>query len=121
MRRFFREFRVRKEAKHAEAIIWLHHKDSFFSKILSVVARLGIRASDESSTVEPHKYRQFLASGLRGQPDIQVEAVFTGLRVAKINVAEDIRLQASGSKLVRLAHAGPSRCPLRLLPSQVTY
>src|SRR6185312_10005528 len=108
MRRFFGQLRMRKETKRAQPIVRIHDDDALLCQHFAVVTWFRSAACDESSAVVPHKNRQLRTRGLCRNPYIQVQAVFARLRIAEINVAEYVGLQASRSELV----GGADSCPL---------
>src|SRR5215470_668432 len=104
---FFGQLRVREEAKDAKPIIRLDHDDAFLGQVLTVIAGLAVGACDKSATVVPHDDRQPGACGFGWNPDVEIQAVFTRLAVAKVDVPEYIGLQAGWAKLVGWPDAGP--------------
>ena len=57
MTRFLGQLRMRKETKNTEPIVRLNDDDAFLGKILPVVTRFAISASDKSTAVEPNQNR----------------------------------------------------------------
>src|SRR5262245_10560505 len=119
VRRFFRQFGMRKEAKHSETVVDCKRDDALARHTLALVSRFRAVTCDETAAVEIDEYRQALASGFRGSPDIQVETVFTHAIRSETHVSEDLSLHATRAELIRLAHILPVLDRLRRLPAQV--
>ena len=114
-RRFLRQFGVREEPEHPEAVVDRDEDDALLRERLAVVARLGPAASLEAATVDPDHHG--CLGGLGGGVDVDRQAVLAEL--GELDVVEDARLDARRTGLGRVAHAVPRLHRLRRLPAQL--
>lgn len=56
---------------------------------------------------------------MRGNPDAEVQAIFTGLTVAEVDVAEHVGLHTGRAEFVRVANSLPAQWRLGCLPAEV--
>ena len=118
VRGFLGQFRMRKKAEDAEAIIGADDDDAFFGEILTVVASFGIAAGDEAAAIEPDDDRKLGWRGMRGNPDGEIQAIFAGLNVTKVDVAVHVGLHAGGAEFIGGADSLPAQRGLRRFPAE---
>src|SRR5208282_6204483 len=104
-----RQFRMYKKTKNSQPVVHAHNNDTMLCEMRAILPRLGSRARNESSAINPYHHRKLRAASFRRSPHVQKQAVFAGAGVAKNHVAKNVSLHAVRTELRGVAHARPFR------------
>ena len=119
MTQFSGELGMGEKAQRIESMVERDDDDAARGEMSAVVARLGSRAGDKSTAVNPDHRRQSGAFARRGwRPDIQIEAILRNAGRERVDVVPDDALQRIPTEGIGGADAGPRRNRFRRPPAQ---
>ena len=119
--RLFRQFRMYKESKNAQAVIHGDDDHALLRQNRSILSLLRSRPRYKPSSINPDHDRQLRRRRFRGRPDIQRQAILTASGIPEDHVVKDPRLHAACAKFRGLADSSPLRWGHRRLPTQVAH
>ncbi len=115
------ELGMGEESESPEPIVQADDKDALLGEVSAVLPGLRARSSGKTAAVDPHHHGKFFRRGVRGHPQVQVQAVLARPAVIKDHVRENDALHRSRAVLLGLAHAGPRDDGLGRPPAQRSH